>query len=63
MVRLANFTRRQREAEESGRRQAEDGLRKKSEALFTATMAVHASSSARCLDELFSQAVDAVSSR
>lgn len=63
MVRLATHTRRQREAEESGRRQAEDALRKKRESHFSATMAVHASSTSRALDELFTAAVEAVSGR
>lgn len=60
MVKLANFTRRQREAEESGRRQAEDRLRKKREEYFTEMMGVHTSTVDLYLDELFVNAVNKV---
>jgi len=60
LVRLANHTRRVREAEESGRRQAEDALRKKREQQYTEIMAVHSSTSGRLLEEIFSDAVEEV---
>merc|ERR1712216_426760 len=63
LVKKATYTRRIREAEESGRRQAEDVLRKKKEQYFKAVMDVHASTSHRLLDEVFNEAVSTVSRR
>jgi hypothetical protein len=63
MVRGANATRRQREAVEAGRRQAEDALRKKREQHYTAVMAVHSSTADRFLDEVFEVSAKAVAAK
>eukprot|EP00462_Mataza_sp_D1_P001095 CAMPEP_0175096900 /NCGR_PEP_ID=MMETSP0086_2-20121207/4985_1 /TAXON_ID=136419 /ORGANISM="Unknown Unknown, Strain D1" /LENGTH=896 /DNA_ID=CAMNT_0016370345 /DNA_START=28 /DNA_END=2718 /DNA_ORIENTATION=+ len=63
LVKKATYTRRIREAEESGRRQAEDILRKKRAQYFEDAMDVHAGTAHRFLDEVFTSAVSTVATR
>lgn len=63
MVRGAEATRRQREAVEAGRRQAEDALWKKREQKYKAVMGGHSSTADRLLDELFEASAIAVAAR
>lgn len=60
MVRLARRTRRLREAEEAGRRQAEDILRAKQEEYFSATMDTHQQTASRFLDFVLENSVEQV---
>lgn len=59
MVDHANKLRRVREAEESGRRQAEDIVRKKKDQHFKMCMAVHVETAHRFLDDIMDSAVEA----
>jgi hypothetical protein len=63
MVDHANTKRRVREAEESGRRQAEDVVRKKKAQHFKMAMEVHTLTAQRVLDEILDNAVEAVADR
>lgn len=58
LVALATRSRRIREAEEAGRRQAEDMLRQKQEVYYREIMSVHRATADRYLSEIFDQAVD-----
>lgn len=63
MVKLAVRTRRVREAEEAGRRQAEDIMRAKRQQYQSELMREHDASAGRLLDELFPAALDVISTR
>lgn len=63
MVRQANRVRRVREAEESGRRQAEDIFRVKREAKFKTVQDTHRESADRFLDKVFSAAAEQVAQK
>lgn len=63
LVEHANKMRRVREAEESGRRQAEDVVRKKKDQQFRMEMQVHRNTSHRFLEDIFSAAIGVVSER
>lgn len=60
LVILANYRRRVLEAEETGRRQAEDILRKKQEQHFEMVMEVHASTADIFLSDIFTSALQDV---
>jgi hypothetical protein len=60
MVEHANKMRRIREAEETGRRQMEDAVRRKKEQQFAMAMSVHRLTSFRFLEDLFDDALEAV---
>ena len=62
MVRLAEDVRRKREAEESGRRQAEQILRDREDVLYQELMSVHQGSIDTFLQNIFSKTIDKTSS-
>ena len=62
MVRLAEDVRRRREAEESGRRQAEQILRQREDVLYRELMAVHQGSVDSYLQNIISNTIDTTSS-
>jgi len=61
MVHMAEQDRRRREAEESGRRQAEMVLAKREDKLYSELMGVHQGSVDNYLQGLFTNAIDAAS--
>ena len=63
MVWIAAQKRRIREAEESGRRQVEDVIRKKNEQQFAETTDIHSSTADRFLDGVFDMAVDGLAEK
>jgi len=63
MVWIAAQKRRIREAEESGRRQVEDVVRKKNEQQFAETLDIHSSTADRFLDGVFDQAVEGLAEK
>lgn len=62
MVRLAEDVRRRREAEESGRRQAEQILREREDVLYQELMSVHQGSVDSYLQNIFGNTIDKTSS-
>jgi hypothetical protein len=62
MVRIAEDVRRQREAEESGRRQAEQILRDREDVLYQELMSVHQGSVDSYLQNIFDKTIDKSSS-
>ena len=62
MVRMAEDVRRKREAEESGRRQAEQILREREDVLYQELMGVHQGSVDSFLQNIFSKTIDSTSS-
>jgi hypothetical protein len=62
MVRLAEDVRRRREAEESGRRQAEQILRQREDVLFRELMGVHQGSVDSYLQNIITNTIDNTSS-
>jgi len=62
MVRLAEDVRRKREAEESGRRQAEQILREREDVLYQELMSVHQGSVDSYLQNIFGNTIDKTSS-
>lgn len=62
MVRLAEEVRRKREAEESGRRQAEKILREREDFLYSELMSVHQGSVDSYLQNIFGKTIDKTSS-
>jgi len=62
MVRLAEDVRRKREAEESGRRQAEQILREREDVLYSELMGVHQGTVDSYLQNIFSKTIDKTSS-
>lgn len=62
MVRLAEDVRRKREAEESGRRQAEQILRDREDVLYQELMGVHQGTVDSYLQNIFSKTIDKTSS-
>lgn len=62
MVRLAEDVRRKREAEESGRRQAEQILREREDVLYQELMSVHQGTVDSYLQNIFSKTIDKTSS-
>lgn len=62
MVRLAEDVRRRREAEESGRRQAEQILRQREDVLYKELMSVHQGSVDSYLQNIISNTIDTTSS-
>lgn len=62
MVRMAEDVRRKREAEESGRRQAEQILREREDVLYQELMSVHQGSVDSYLQNVFSGTIDRTSS-
>ena len=62
MVRLAENERRKREAEESGRRQAEQVLRKRQDELYKELMSVHQGSVDSYLQSIIMRTIDNTSS-
>lgn len=62
MVRMAEDVRRRREAEESGRRQAEQILREREDVLYQELMGVHQGSVDSFLQNIFSKTIDSTSS-
>ena len=62
MVRLAEDVRRRREAEESGRRQAEQILREREDVLYQELMSVHQGSVDSYLQNVFGNTIDKTSS-
>lgn len=62
MVRLAEDVRRRREAEESGRRQAEQILREREDVLYQELMSVHQGSVDSYLQNIFGKTIDKTSS-
>jgi len=62
MVRLAEDVRRRREAEESGRRQAEQILRQREDYLYKELMAVHQGSVDSYLQGILINTIDTTSS-
>ena len=62
MVRLAEDVRRKREAEESGRRQAEQILREREDVLYQELMSVHQGTVDSYLQNIFSNTIDKTSS-
>ena len=62
MVRLAEDVRRRREAEESGRRQAETILRKREDVLYRELMSVHQGSVDSYLQNIITNTIDTTSS-
>ena len=62
MVRMAEDVRRRREAEESGRRQAEQILREREDVLYSELMGVHQGSVDSFLQNIFSKTIDSTSS-
>ena len=62
MVRIAEDVRRQREAEESGRRQAEQILRDREDVLYQELMSVHQGSVDSYLQNIFEKTIDKSSS-
>jgi len=62
MVRLAEDVRRKREAEESGRRQAEQILREREDVLYQELMGVHQGTVDSYLQNIFSNTIDKTSS-
>lgn len=62
MVRLAEDVRRKREAEESGRRQAEQILRNREDYLYKELMMVHQGTVDSYLQNVFSRTIDKTSS-
>ena len=63
MVRLAEDVRRRREAEESGRRQAEQILRDREDVLYQELMSVHQGSVDSYLQNIFTKTIDKTSSQ
>ena len=63
MVRLAEDVRRRREAEESGRRQAEQILRNREDVLYQELMGVHQGTVDSYLQNVFSHTIDKTSSQ
>jgi hypothetical protein len=61
MVAAGERTRRQREAEESGRRQAEEAVRNREDEVFTQMMKVHQGTVESFVDEVSSETIDNVS--
>jgi hypothetical protein len=61
MVAAGERTRRQREAEESGRRQAEEALRNREDEVYTQMMKVHQGTVESFVDEVSSETIDNVS--
>lgn len=62
MVRMAEDVRRRREAEESGRRQAEQILRDREDVLYQELMGVYQGSVDSYLQNVFSKTIDSTSS-
>ena len=62
MVRIAEDVRRKREAEESGRRQAEQILRDREDVLYAEIMSVHQGSVDSYLQSIVTKTVDNTSS-
>jgi hypothetical protein len=62
MVRLAEDVRRKREAEESGRRQAEQILRDREDVLYQELMGVHQGSVDSYLQTIFQNTIDKTTS-
>jgi len=62
MVRMAEDVRRKREAEESGRRQAEQILRDREDNLYEELMGVYQGSVDSYLQNVFSKTIDSTSS-
>jgi hypothetical protein len=62
MVRLAEDVRRKREAEESGRRQAEQILRDREDVLYQELMSVHQGSVDSYLQTIFQNTIDKTTS-
>jgi hypothetical protein len=62
MVAAGERTRRTREAEESGRRQAEEAVRNREDEVYTQMMKVHQGTVESFVDEVSSETIDAVSS-
>ena len=62
MVRLAEDDRRRREAQESGRRQAENVLRGREDVLYTELMRVHQGSVDSYLQSIITKTIDDTSS-
>jgi hypothetical protein len=62
MVRLAEDVRRRREAEEAGRRQAEQILRDREDVLYQELMSVHQGSVDSYLQNIFGKTIDKTSS-
>ena len=62
MVAAGERTRRMREAEESGRRQAEEAVRNREDEVYTQMMKVHQGTVESFVDEVSSETIDAVSS-
>lgn len=62
MVRLAEDVRRKREAEEAGRRQAEQILRDREDVLYQELMSVHQGSVDSYLQNIFGKTIDKTSS-
>jgi hypothetical protein len=62
MVRLAEDVRRKREAEESGRRQAEQILREREDVLYQELMSVHQGTVDSYLQNIFGNTIDKTSS-
>ena len=62
MVRLAEDVRRKREAEESGRRQAEQVLRDREDVLYQELMSVHQGSVDSYLQTIFQNTIDRTTS-
>ena len=63
MVRLAEDVRRKREAEESGRRQAEQILREREDVLYQELMSVHQGTVDSYLQNIFGKTIDKTSSQ
>ena len=63
MVRLAEDVRRRREAEESGRRQAENILRQREDVLYRELMSVHQGSVDSYLQNIITNTIDTTSSQ
>ena len=62
MVRMAEDVRRKREAEESGRRQAEQILREREDVLYQELMSVHQGTVDSYLQNIFKSTIDKTSS-